>query len=79
MGRVIKSVIEFTENYDTLRNQVNPETVSQVKVLGYSTPYDGGGGIFVRWTQTSPPRADDDKWWLRSNVSDRYVWGKWNT
>lgn len=65
----------IVNNYTELR-ALNPDPYHSVKVLGYATAFDGGGGIFIR-TANSPAQTDNDATIVVSLANGAYYWNKW--
>jgi hypothetical protein len=68
----------IADNYTELRTVIDPRQFTSVKVLGYATPYDGGGGIFIR-EPNSPPQIDNDGSIVLSLIpgAGDFYWNKW--
>ncbi len=65
----------IVDNYSELR-QVNTIQCQSVKVLGYASAFDGGGGIFIR-LPNSPDQGDNDGNIVASTFDSTYYWRKW--
>lgn len=65
----------IVENYTELR-ALNPNSYQAVKVLGYATAFDGGGGVFIRKVNV-PAQTDNDGNIVESLVNSAYYWRKW--
>lgn len=63
------------DNYTELRALV-PNAYQSVKVLGYATAFDGGGGIFIRKVNI-PAQTDNDGDLVVSLANSAYYWQKW--
>lgn len=63
------------DNYTELR-ALNPSPCQSVKVLGYATAFDGGGGIFIRKANI-PAQTDNDGTIVVSTNNGAYYWQKW--
>lgn len=63
------------DNYTELRALV-PNAYQSVKVLGYATAFDGGGGIFIRKVNI-PAQVDNDGDLVVSLANSAYYWQKW--
>ena len=62
-------------NYSELRTLSTADCQS-VKVLGYASAFDGGGGIFIRQIN-SPAQTDNDGDIIVSTFNSAYYWRKW--
>lgn len=66
---------QTVDNYTELRALV-PNAYQSVKVLGYATAFDGGGGIFIRKVNI-PAQTDNDGNIVVSLANSAYYWQKW--
>lgn len=73
------SISEFcdciVDNYSELR-QIDTSECSTAKVLGYASAFDGGGGIFIRQSN-SPSQTDNDGNIIVSTFDSAFYWKKW--
>lgn len=76
MAQPITLLEAEANDYAALRSAINPHNHPVVKVLGYRTPFDGGGGVFVR-ELNNPPKTDDDGRTVLSAITRAYYWRKW--
>lgn len=65
----------IANNYSELR-AISTSQCRSVKVLGYASAFDGGGGIFIR-QDNSPPQTDNDGNIVESTFNSAYYWRKW--
>lgn len=63
------------DNYTALR-ELSTADCQSVKVLGYASAFDGGGGIFIREVNT-PSQTDNDGDIVVSTFNSAYYWRKW--
>lgn len=75
-GGSISELGECTvDNYSELR-ALSTVDCQSVKVLGYASAFDGGGGIFIRQAN-SPAETDNDGNIVVSTFNSAYFWRKW--
>lgn len=74
-GGSISELGECTvDNYSELR-ALSTVDCQSVKVLGYASAFDGGGGIFIR--QDNDSQTDNDGNIIVSTFNAAYYWRKW--
>lgn len=73
-GSSISEVDCMVNNYSELR-ALSTVDCQSVKVLGYASAFDGGGGIFIR--QTNDGQTDNDGNIIVSTFNPAYYWRKW--
>lgn len=63
------------DNYSELR-ALSTSNCQSVKVLGYASAFDGGGGIFIRLSN-DPAQTDNDGNIVVSTFNSSFYWRKW--
>lgn len=74
-GGSISEIDCIVDNYSELR-ALSTVDCQSVKVLGYASAFDGGGGIFIRLAN-SPAQTDNDGNIVLSTFNSAYYWRKW--